>query len=58
MTRCACLGCTLRAALVLLRTGRPGMAAVLVEQALEQVEQLEAKRASPSARARKARAKS
>ena len=53
--KCGCLGCTLRAVLVLLRTGRASMATTLVEQALEQVER--SKPVKPPARARKARAR-
>jgi hypothetical protein len=56
MRRCSCTACLLKAALELLRSGRAGMATRLVEQALEQVER-EAKRATPPARARKARAR-
>jgi hypothetical protein len=55
--RCGCLACELRAALELLRTGRPNMAATLVARALEQVEQPKAKAGKPPPRARKARAR-
>jgi hypothetical protein len=48
--KCGCLGCTLRAVLVLLNTGRPNMAATLVEQTLEQVERQQPTRVAPPAR--------
>jgi hypothetical protein len=53
--KCGCLECTLRAVLVLLRSGRASMAATLVAQTLVQVER--SKPAKPPARARKARAR-
>jgi hypothetical protein len=55
MRRCGCTACLLADALVLLRSGRAGMATLLVEQALEQVER--SKPVKPSARARKASAR-
>jgi hypothetical protein len=39
MTRCSCTACLLKAALELLHSGRVSMGVLLVEQALEQVEQ-------------------
>jgi hypothetical protein len=50
MRRCGCTACLLADALVLLRSGRAGMATLLVEQALEQAEQQKAKRVAPPAR--------
>jgi hypothetical protein len=50
MKRCSCTACLLKAALELLRTSRPHMAARLIEQALEQVEQQKARRVAPPAR--------
>jgi hypothetical protein len=62
--RCECPICALEAALVLLRTGRVSMGALLVEQALERAreaaEQREGGRrraAPPKGRARKAKPK-
>jgi hypothetical protein len=48
--RCGCTACLLEAALKLLRSGRAGMATLLIEQALEQAEQQKTKRVTPSAR--------
>jgi hypothetical protein len=50
MRRCGCTACLLEDALELLRTSRPHMAARLIEQALEQVEQQKARRVAPPAR--------
>ena len=57
MKRCGCTACLLKAALELLRSGRPTMAATLVEQALEQVERRTTTHAKPPPRARRARAR-
>jgi hypothetical protein len=54
--RCGCTVCLLEAAIELLRSGRAGMATLLIEQALA-AEQDRAERAKPPARrARRARA--
>jgi hypothetical protein len=47
--RCGCTRCLLRAALELLRSGRAGMAALLIEQALE-TEQAKAEKPKPLVR--------
>ena len=57
MRRCGCAACLLKAALELLRTDRMRMAATLVEQVLQQVEQRTTTQAKPPARARRARAR-
>jgi hypothetical protein len=55
--RCSCTVCLLRAALELLRTGRAGMATLLIEQALETEQKAEKPlvRPVPSTRKRRSR---
>jgi hypothetical protein len=45
--RCGCTRCLLEAALALLRTDRPRMAAMLIEQALRQAERERVERSKP-----------